>query len=102
MPLGWLTNADLRKWKAKLRAALEPLAEAKVRSGGCNLCEARNKGYKGLAGELGIDQPKCFLHSLDLKQSRLQSRSSSDIMSTGKRRPVRKYNVYMATGRPNP
>src|SRR5262249_12105577 len=55
VPLGRLANAELRDWKTKLHAALEPLAEAKVRRDGCSLFEARAKGYKWLAAELGID-----------------------------------------------
>jgi hypothetical protein len=70
VPLGRLANAELRDWKTKLHAALEPLAEAKVRRDGCSLFEARAKGYKWLAGELGIDASKgaISIHTLDAAQ----------------------------------
>lgn len=68
LPLGRLANAELREWKAKLHAALEPMVEAKVRRDGCNTFEARSKGYKWLADRLEIDEKKCHIHLLDVDQ----------------------------------
>lgn len=68
LPLGRLANAELREWKAKLHATLEPMVEAKVRRDGCNTFEARAKGYRWLANELKIDEKKCHIHLLDLDQ----------------------------------
>jgi hypothetical protein len=68
LPLGRLANAELREWKAKLHAALEPMAEAKARRDGVSIFEARAKGYKWLAGELQIDAKVCNINLLNLEQ----------------------------------
>jgi hypothetical protein len=68
VPLGRLANAELREWKAKLHAALEPLVAAKVRRDECNLFGARAKGMKWLAGEMKIDPKECSIHLLDVAQ----------------------------------
>ncbi|TCK36433.1 uncharacterized protein DUF3268 [Paraburkholderia sp. BL8N3] len=65
VPLGRLADANLRDLKAKLHAALEPLVQAKVRRDGCNVFEARSRGYRWLAQQLGIDPAKGSIHSLD-------------------------------------
>lgn len=68
VPLGRLADATLRDLKAKLHAALEPMVQAKVRRDGVNVFEARAKGYRWLAGELGIEPEKCSVHTLDADQ----------------------------------
>jgi zinc-finger-containing domain len=68
VPLGRLANADLRDWKVRLHAALEPLAAAKVRRDGCNLFEARGRGMKWLAGEMALDENRGNIHQLDVEQ----------------------------------
>ena len=68
VPLGRLANAELREWKTKLHAALEPMAAAKVRRDGCTIFEARAKGFQWLAGELWIQDQKCSIHTLDVAQ----------------------------------
>ncbi|MBK5185952.1 zinc-finger-containing protein [Paraburkholderia domus] len=68
VPLGRLANADLRDWKARLHAALEPLAAAKARRDGCNLFEARARGMKWLAGEMALDDKHGNIHQLDVEQ----------------------------------
>jgi hypothetical protein len=69
VPLGRLADAQLRDLKAKLHAALEPLAQAKVRRDGCNIFEARAKGLKWLAQEIGATLPeKSSIHTLDADQ----------------------------------
>ena len=70
LPLGRLANGELRVWKAKLHAALEPMAEAKARRDGVSIFEARSKGYKWLAGELKIEPKACNINLLDLEQCR--------------------------------
>jgi hypothetical protein len=67
LPLGRLANAELREWKAKLHAALEPMAETKARRDGVSIFEARSKGYKWLAGELKIEPKACNINLLDLE-----------------------------------
>ncbi|MFM0288335.1 zinc-finger-containing protein [Paraburkholderia megapolitana] len=68
VPLGRLANAELRDWKARLHAALEPMVQAKVRRDGSNVFEARAKGYRWLAGEMKIDEDQCTIHHLDADQ----------------------------------
>jgi hypothetical protein len=69
VPLGRLADAHLRDVKAKLHAALEPLAQAKVRRDGCNIFEARAKGLKWLAQEIGATlSEKNSIHTLDADQ----------------------------------
>ncbi len=69
VPLGRLADANLRDLKARLHAALEPLAQAKVRRGGCNVFEARAKGIKWIAQEIGTELPeKGSIHTLDADQ----------------------------------
>ncbi|MDR5773690.1 MULTISPECIES: zinc-finger-containing protein [unclassified Caballeronia] len=68
VPLGRLADAALRDLKTKLHAALEPLAQAKVRRDACNIFEARAKGLKWLAQQIGADTVKPSIHSLDAAQ----------------------------------
>jgi hypothetical protein len=69
VPLGRLANAHLRELKAKLHAMLEPLAQAKVRRDGCSIFEARAKGLKWVAQQIGASWPeKSSIHSLDAEQ----------------------------------
>jgi hypothetical protein len=70
VPLGRLANAELREWKAKLHAALEPMAAAKARRDGISIFEARAKGYRWLASALQIDEKACTIHQLDADQCR--------------------------------
>lgn len=68
VPLGRLADANLREFKAKLHAALEPLVQAKVRRDACNVFEARAKGLKWLAQQIGADPEKTTIHSLNNAQ----------------------------------
>ncbi|CAN7786057.1 DUF3268 family zinc-finger domain-containing protein [Caballeronia sp. LjRoot34] len=70
VPLGRLANAELREWKAKLHAALEPMAVIKARRDGISIFEARAKGYRWLASALQIDEKACTIHHLDADQCR--------------------------------
>lgn len=65
-PLGRLADGELREWKSKVHAVFDPLWQAKVRRDGCNQFEARNAGYKWLAGELGIDVKECHVGMFDI------------------------------------
>lgn len=69
VPLGRLANAELRQAKSDLHAALEPLVAAKMRRDGCNAFEARAKGIRWLATQLGQD-PATTLHGFDLETCR--------------------------------
>ena len=68
VPLGRLADATLRDLKAKLHAALEPLVQAKMRRDGCNVFEARAKGYRWLAKQIGLEPEKGSIHALDAEQ----------------------------------
>lgn len=68
VPLGRLADAQLRELKGKLHAALEPMAQGKVRRDGGTIFSARAKGYRWLAAQLGIDEQKCSIHTLDAAQ----------------------------------
>jgi hypothetical protein len=68
VPLGRLANAELRQWKSNVHAVFDPLWQAKVRRDGCNKFEARNAGYKWLAGELGIDVKECHVGMFDIER----------------------------------
>jgi hypothetical protein len=39
-----------------------------MRRDGCNQFEARNAGYKWLAGEMGIDVKQCHVGYFDIEQ----------------------------------
>ncbi|MBU9645122.1 zinc-finger-containing protein [Burkholderia gladioli] len=69
VPLGRLANAELRQAKSDLHAALEPLVAAKMRRDGCNAFEARAKGIRWLATQLGQD-PATTIHGFDLETCR--------------------------------
>ncbi len=69
VPLGRLANAELRQAKSDLHAALEPLVAAKMRRDGCNAFEARAKGIRWLATQLGQD-PASTIHGFDLETCR--------------------------------
>ncbi|WP_186027933.1 zinc-finger-containing protein [Burkholderia gladioli] len=69
VPLGRLANAELRQAKSDLHTALEPLVAAKMRRDGCNAFEARAKGIRWLATQLGQD-PATTLHGFDLETCR--------------------------------
>ncbi|CAE6862471.1 hypothetical protein R69746_07890 [Paraburkholderia aspalathi] len=71
VPLGRLANSELRNWKARLHDALEPLAAAKVRRDGCNLFEARARGMRWLADEMGLDDKHGNIHQLDVEQCKI-------------------------------
>lgn len=68
VPLGRLADAELREWKSRVHAAFDPLWKAKMRRDGCNQFEARNAGYKWLAGELGIDVKLCHVGHFDIER----------------------------------
>jgi hypothetical protein len=68
LPLGRLANAELRDFKAQLHAALEPMAKAKARRDKCTIFEARAKGYRWLAAQMGLDEKRCTIHLLDAQQ----------------------------------
>ncbi|KMZ13830.1 Phage protein [Candidatus Burkholderia humilis] len=69
VPLGRLADARLRDLKTNLHATLEPLAQAKVRRDGCNIFEARAKGLKWLAQQIGAELPdKSSIHTLNVDQ----------------------------------
>jgi hypothetical protein len=70
VPLGRLANTELRQAKSELHDALEPLVAAKMRRDGCNAFEARAKGVRWLAGQLGIDPGANTIHSFDAAQCR--------------------------------
>jgi hypothetical protein len=69
VPLGRLADSDLRELKAKLHAALEPLAQAKVRRDGCSVFEARAKGIRWIYQRIDAEFPdKGSIHTLDAEQ----------------------------------
>jgi hypothetical protein len=69
VPLGRLADARLRELKTLLYDALEPLAQAKVRRDGCNVFEARAKGIRWIAQEIGVESPeKQSIHTFDAEQ----------------------------------
>jgi hypothetical protein len=69
VPLGRLADARLRESKGRLHAALEPLAQAKARRDGCSVFEARAKGIRWVAQEIGATlQEKGSIHSFDADQ----------------------------------
>ncbi|AME28617.1 zinc-finger-containing protein [Burkholderia sp. PAMC 26561] len=70
VPLGRLANGELRELKAKLHAALEPMAAAKARRDASSIFEARAKGYRWLASALQIDEKACNIHQLSADQCR--------------------------------
>ncbi len=70
VPLGRLANAELRQAKSDLHAALEPLVAAKMRRDGCNAFEARAKGIRWLAAQVGADVASSTLHTFDAQQCR--------------------------------
>jgi hypothetical protein len=69
VPLGRLADARLRELKGQLHAALEPLAQAKVRRDRCSIFEARAKGIRWVMELIGASLPeKGTIHSLDAEQ----------------------------------
>ncbi len=70
VPMGRLANAELREWKIKLHAALEPMAAAKARRDAISIFEARAKGYRWLARALQIDEKACNIDQLSADQCR--------------------------------
>jgi hypothetical protein len=70
VPLGRLANGELRELKAKLHAALEPMAAAKARRDAISIFEARAKGYRWLASALQIDEKACNIHQLSADRCR--------------------------------
>ncbi|AJX19710.1 hypothetical protein AQ910_24140 [Burkholderia pseudomallei] len=81
VPLGRLANAELRHAKSELHAALEPLVAAKMRRDGCNAFEARAKGIRWLATQLGLDAASSTIHTLDLDACRHALRLVEQFMS---------------------
>lgn len=69
-PLGRLANRDLREAKIAAHAAFDPLWRAKVRRDGCSRSKARGKGYKWLAGQLGIEAKDCHIGMFDVETCR--------------------------------
>jgi hypothetical protein len=43
----------------------------KVRRDTCNPFQARAKAFRWLAGELGIDEKQCSIHTLDIAQCKV-------------------------------
>lgn len=61
-PLGRLANAELRRWKRRVHAALDPL----WKRGSMN----RSEAYEWLAGALGIPQRECHVGMFDVETCR--------------------------------
>ncbi|AOY94502.1 hypothetical protein BKK79_21390 [Cupriavidus sp. USMAA2-4] len=70
VPLGRLANAELRQAKSELHQALEPLVAAKMRRDGCRAFEARAKGIRWLAAQLGLADTSGSIHAFDAAQCR--------------------------------
>jgi hypothetical protein len=63
--LGRLADADLRAAKQRAHAAFDPLWEEKARRGtGRN--EARSRGYRWLAAQMGIPAAECHIGMFDV------------------------------------
>jgi hypothetical protein len=60
-PLGRLADAQLRGWKSRAHATFDPLWKAKKNAEGISKGEARGKGYRWLAKQMGIDPAKCHI-----------------------------------------
>lgn len=65
-PLGRLADAKLRLAKSHAHAVFDPLWEAKV-AAGMNKGEARGRGYKWLAEQIGIDPKDCHIGMMDVE-----------------------------------
>lgn len=73
--LGRLANKELRGWKMKAHAALDPLWKAKaahkrLTDPSYSFSKARGKAYHWLAGRLGIDVAACHIGEFDVDTCR--------------------------------
>jgi hypothetical protein len=66
-PLGRLADAELRRAKMAAHAAFDPLWQARQHRSGLSQGHARGKGYKWLAGELGLAAKDCHIGMLDVE-----------------------------------
>lgn len=66
-PLGRLADAKLRLAKSHAHAVFDPIWKAKMAREGCSQGEARSKGYRWLAQQLGIDPKDCHIGMMDLE-----------------------------------
>jgi hypothetical protein len=83
-PLGRLADAELRQWKMKVHDVFDPLWQRKMRRDACNQFEARNAGYKWLAGEMGLEIKRCHVGEFDIEECK---RAIEIITTATKRRP---------------
>jgi len=65
-PFGTLANFELRLWRHKAHRAFDPIWEAKV-AAGIERHNARNRGYKWLARQLGINKDQCHIANMDIE-----------------------------------
>lgn len=65
-PLGRLANPELRRWKKAAHAAFDPMWRHKVLNGQ-DRREARNAGYRWLAGQVGMALDDCHVGMFDVK-----------------------------------
>jgi hypothetical protein len=61
LPLGTLANAETRKARRQAHEFFDPLWEAKIEREECSKRSARNKAYKWLADQLGIEKKDCHI-----------------------------------------
>ena len=67
-PLGRLANAELRRAKMAAHAAFDPLWMARMRRDNLRKGHARGKGYKWLAGQMGIERKDCHIGLFTVEQ----------------------------------
>jgi zinc-finger-containing domain len=69
-PVGRLANKELRKAKQAAHAAFDPLWKAKIERDGIPHGEARARGYRWLAQQLGVAGKDCHIGMFDVEQCR--------------------------------
>lgn len=65
-PLGRLANEELREAKKMAHAAFDPLWKRRMEISGLTQGHARGKGYKWLAGQLGLEPGDCHIGMMDV------------------------------------
>lgn len=66
-PLGRLADKALRQAKQRAHAAFDPIWQEKMKRTGCRRGEARGKGYRWMAQQLGISQADCHIGMFDVE-----------------------------------
>lgn len=84
-PLGGLADKELRHWRRSAHYGFDRLWSAKMRRDGCSKREARQAGYRWLAGQLGIEADDCHIGMFDAETCKRVVKITDERMLVGER-----------------